>query len=358
MTTADILRIRLYNEQLVDHQFKEVAELVKHLGAVQSQDYAGAKWGLAQRLSNVSDADLDKAYDNGEILRTHALRPTWHFVHPEDILWILSLNAPGYKRIARYYYTQLGLDERVMKKSQEIIHDALHGAKALTRTELGEHLLKADIPGKGQALGHIMGEAEIDGVICSGPRQGKQFTYMLIEDRAPQAGKLEWDEALAELTKRYFTSHGPAQIKDFAWWAGLPMAEVRKGLDINKNNLVKATIDGSDYWFSEQTQVKSSLPKDVYLLPNYDEYAIAYKDRSAFYNSELGAISSARGNLIFNHMIFIEGKIVGMWKRTVQKKTVEIETLLHRELTTDETTRLHEAAERYGNFLGLNVTIK
>ncbi len=358
MTTEDILRHRLYNEQLVTHQFKTVAELVKYLGAVQSQDYAGAKWALAQRLSNISETELDRAYDNGEILRTHALRPTWHFVHPEDILWILSLNAPGFKRILKYYYTQLDLNEKVMKQSQEIMQEALHGGKALTRTEIGELLLRAKIPGKGQALGHIMGEAEIDGIICSGPRKGKQFTYMLISERAPQAKTLQWDEALKELTKRYFTSHGPAQMKDFAWWTGLPIAEVKKGLELNRDNLVKESIYGNDYWHSEKSKIEKTVPKNVYLLPNYDEYAIAYKDRSAFYDPANTETFDQRNNVIFGHMIFIEGKIVGMWRRTIQKKTVEIETLLYRKLTNDEGERLHKAAKDYGNFLSLDAIIK
>lgn len=358
MTTADILRLRLYNEQLVHPQFKTAAEVVKHLGAVQSQDYAGAKWALAQRLENTSEASLDEAYDNGEILRTHALRPTWHFVHPDDILWILSLNAPGYKRIAKYYYSQLGLTEKLMKQSQEIIHNALHGGKALTRTELGEFLLKANIPGTGQALGHVMGEAEIDGVVCSGPRRGKQFTYMLISERAPHAKQLNKQESLAELTKRYFTSHGPAQMKDFAWWTGLPVADVKEGLELNKSSLMKEIIDGKEYWFSDKVHYGKEMPKAAYLLPNYDEYAIAYKDREAFYDPAHGEISSSRGNLIFGHMIFIEGKIVGMWRRTLLKKHVEIETLVHRELSSDETHRLHKAAEQYGKFLGLDVIIK
>jgi hypothetical protein len=197
MTQQDILAIRLANQQLSQQTFITPHDLVQWFGAVQSQDYAAAKWVLGQRLSGFTDEMLNQVFDKGEILRTHALRPTWHFVTPEDILWIINLNATRVKPILRYYYRQLDLTDSVLGKAQDIITEALRGGNALTRTELGELLLQAKLPGKGQVLGHIMGEVELNGVVCSGPRRGKQFTYMLLQERAPKAKTLSKDESIA-----------------------------------------------------------------------------------------------------------------------------------------------------------------
>ena len=287
MTIDDILRIRLYNQQLVQPKFHSPDEVVSWLGAVQSQDYGGAKWALAQRLENTSEEAIETAYANGDIIRTHVMRPTWHFVSPNDLRWMLELTAPRIRRLMNYYDKQLGIDAAEHKKCNDVIEKTLAGEQ-LTREELSNALIANNIKAKGQRLGHIVMHAELDQLICSGPRRGKpavkrgspnlqtgrQFTYMLLEERVPKAKDLDEEEALAELTFRYFRSHGPAQVKDFVWWSGLTTEQAKRGLELNKTKLVSTTVEGITYWFDGNTYDGKTMPSTAYLLPNYDEYAI------------------------------------------------------------------------------------
>ena len=229
----DIPRFRLHNQFLSQTEFTEPGAVVAALGAVQSQDYAGGKWALAQRLKNATtDAAIDKAFNDGKILRTHILRPTWHFVAPEDIRWMLALSAPRVHTANGFMYRQQGLDGTIIKKSYNVLEEALQGGNSLTRSELGSAFEKAGIKAaEGIRLGYFIMSAELDAIICSGPRRGRQFTYALLEERAPKVRAWKREEALAELTRRYFATRGPATLHDFTWWSGLTMAEAKKGIE-------------------------------------------------------------------------------------------------------------------------------
>lgn len=229
---TDIATRRLHTQRLAGEPFASAVDAVAWLGAVQSQDYAGAKWALGQRTRGVTDADLDRLCDEGAILRTHVMRPTWHFVLPCDIRWLLGLTAPRVKARLAPYDRRLEIDAPLLKRSHAVIESALEGGSSLTRAELGAALERAGIPAAGQRLGHLVSYAELDAIVVSGPRRGRQVTYALLEERAPSARRLDRDEALAELTRRYFTGHGPAQVQDFAWWSGLTVADVRRGLEL------------------------------------------------------------------------------------------------------------------------------
>lgn len=185
------------------------------MGAVQSQDFAAAKWAIGLRLPESKDTEIERVFNDGEILRTHVLRPTWHFVAPEDIRWMLALTAPRVNQCISYYYRKLELDAAVFKKSNEIIIKALEGGSQLTRAKLMLKLEQAGILTNDLRSNHLMIRAELDAVVCSGARKGKQFTYALLEERVPPAKTLSRDEALAELSARYFTSHGAATLQDF-----------------------------------------------------------------------------------------------------------------------------------------------
>src|SRR5258707_10282859 len=215
MNLPDVLRQRLSNEHLSQPQFDQPVDMVAWLGAVQAQDYAAAKWALGMRLKDATDAALDQAFNDGGILRTHVMRPPWHFGAPADIRWLLALTAPRVKALMSYYGRQWGVDDALLKRSRAVLTKALQGGRQLTRSEIDQALQAAGIQGSALALGHFAMHAELDALICSGPRRGKQFTYMLLDERVPPAPKLTRDEALAALTQRYFTSHGPAQVPDF-----------------------------------------------------------------------------------------------------------------------------------------------
>jgi len=354
---ANIASRRLVSQHLVGERFGRVEDVVAYLGAVQSQDYAGAKWAIAQRMKDVSDEDIDKLFNDGAILRTHVMRPTWHFVMPEDIRWMLDLTADRVKKLMAYYNRKLDLNDKVFAKCNELIAQALQGGTYLTRTELAAALSKGGVEAKGQKLGHIVMQAELDAVICSGPRRGKQFTYALLEERAPHAKKLERPEALGELAKRYFVSHGPALAQDFAWWSGLTVADAVEGIKYAGSHLVSETTDNKTYWFSASASSPQKAPPSIHLLPNYDEYLISYKDYSPIFSDEMTGLEKPFGNALLAHIVVRNGRVIGGWRRTFQKDKVIIKVDIKVSLSKDEQQRLKDATENYGRFLDMSTTL-
>jgi hypothetical protein len=276
MTSSEIARQRLHNQRLSSAGLKKPGDLVKWMGAVQAQDYYGAKWALGQRIQAATDDDIEKAFAVGEILRTHVMRPTWHFVAPADIRWLLKLTAPRVNAASAYSFRKLELDDAVFRRSNKALASALQGGKHLTREALRTVLKRARIAGDDLLrFNHMLIRAELDGLICSGPRHGKQFTYALLDERVPQAKALSRDEALAELTQRYFASHGPATSSDFMWWSGLSAIDVKRGLEMARSHLVEEVIGGKIYWRPASTRGVTRAAGAAYLLPTFDEYLIA-----------------------------------------------------------------------------------
>ena len=289
------------------------------------------------------------------------MRPTWHFVTPADIRWMLELTGPRVNAFNAYKYRQLELDDALFKRSHAAIVKALQGGQQLTRAELREVLQRAGIattgitPGSEHRTSHILMRAELDGVICSGPRRGKQFTYMLLEERAPHAKTLARDEALAELTRRYFASHGPATMRDFAWWSGLTMADVKAGLAMTGSRLIHDVVDGQTYWFSSPMLTAREETITAHLLPVLDEYTVAYKDRSAILDTRYTKQIGSWNAILIDHAIAVNGQVVGTWRRTLKKDAVAVMFNPFTTLAVAEQRAVAGAAQRYGDFLSLPV---
>jgi Winged helix DNA-binding domain len=346
---------RLHNQKLVESDLRTPAEIVSWLGAVQSQDYAGAKWALGLRAPGLTEKDVDRAFDDGKILRTHILRPTWHFVAPADIRWMLALTGPRVLAGNRHYTRRNGLDEKVLARSRRVLERALGGGRFMTRTALGAVLARAGIEGGGQRLAYLMMDAELQQVICSGPRQGRQFTYALLEERAPRARALAGDEALAELAKRYFASHGPATVRDFVWWSGLTVKQAKTGLEALGRQAVSDAIDGVTYWSvpGPTPSVKKTRPAvpAVYLLPNYDELMNALRERGLFLDAS--GPPPARAFSRLPHQLAIDGVLRGAWRRTTAARGLTIAVRPFRPLSRMENAALARAVASYGRFSGL-----
>ncbi len=358
MNILDIAHQRLLNQHIAGTPFEKPADAVAWLGAVQAQDYAGAKWAIGQRVQGATDAAMDQAFANGTLLRTHVMRPTWHFVTPADIRWMLQLTAPRVNAVNASYYRRHALDDAVFLQSNAVLAKALQGGKQLTRAELASALQQAGIAtGDVLRLTFLMIRAELDGVICSGARRGKQFTYALLDERVPQTKTLERDEALAELTRRYFTSHGPATLQDFVWWSGLSTADTRAGLEMVTSHLVHEVVDGQTYWFSQQTLFAKDLSQTTYLLPNFDEYTVGYTDRSALFDVLRTGMVTPSANVALNHTIVMNGRIVGNWKRVLKKDAVVITPYAFSAFTDAEHQTFTTAAHHYGKFLDLPVIL-
>lgn len=360
MTNLDIAYQRLHNQNIASSLFEKPGDIVQWLGAVQAQDYAAAKWALGLRLQGVTSDDIEQAFTDGAILRTHLMRPTWHFVSPTDIRWLLALTAPRVNAATAYYYRKFELDETIFQCSNAVFVKGLQGGKQLIRPELVSVLQHAGIATDDLRLTHILFHAELDGVICSGARRGKQFTYALLDERVPQARLLDRDEALAELARRYFTSHGPATLPDFVWWSGLTVTDARSGLAMVKSQLMHEIIDEQTYWFAPSPSPAKDLSQTVYLLPNYDEYMVGYTDRSAVFDALQTDKLDSRGNILFNHTIVLAGQVVGTWKRTIKKGEVILTPSFFTALNTAETDAFAASVNRYGTFLGkpVNVSIE
>lgn len=314
MTNRELLQHRLLNQQIAGSVLRTPQELVQHFGAMQSQEYAQAKWAIGLRVPHLHEQDVEAAFNEGKILRTHVLRPTWHFVAPQDIRWILSVSAPRVQAFNAHMYRKTNLDTKLLNRCATIIESALSGGNFLTRNALNELLVKKKIVSDGVRLSLIMMYAELEAIICSGPRHGKQFTYALLEERVPSTKKLSQQEALAALALRYFSGRSPATIQDFAWWSGLTVKDCKTAAGLLPSSFKEKNIDGKTYIVAPAQEVE--VKKDsAFLLPDYDEYGISYKDRSAIFTND-GAGEKRGGNTIFNHMLVIDGKIAGTWKRT------------------------------------------
>jgi hypothetical protein len=357
MKNPDIATRRLHNQHLAGNPLASAEDVVEWLCAVQAQDYGGAKWAVAQRSAGLTDADLDRAFDAGGILRTHIMRPTWHFVAPADIRWMQALTHSRVDAASAYYYRQLELDDAVFARSNALLGAALEGGRHLTRPELGKVLQAGGIEADGVRLAYIVMRAELDALVCSGPRRGKQFTYALIDERVPGARTLERDEALAELTRRYFASHGPATVRDFVWWSGLTMAQAKAGLAMVQSCFTNEVVDGKTFWFAPSANPVKVREPAVHLLPNYDEHLIAFKDREPTIHASVRNRIDPTNSALQAHLITLNGVVVGGWRRTLEKKAVTIRTNLFVPLDQTENAALQSAAEDYGRFLELPVTL-
>ena len=356
----DIARRRLANQQLVAPALTAPADVVRTLGGVQAQDYAGAKWALAIRMrGGVGDPAIEQAMTDGSIIRTHVLSPTWHFVAPNDVRWMLALTAPRVNAAMAYYNRQLELDDATFRRSNKILTRALRDGRQLTRTELAAALRSGRVNVDGsQRLGHLMMRAELDGVVCSGARRGKQFTYALLEERVPPAPARDREEALLELTMRYFATRGPATPNDFAWWSGLTVGDATNGIQIAGAALERELIGDRAYWSVPRASTPPAAPSIAYLLPNYGEYFIGLKDRSAIGERMKASGPATTGDALMAHLVVIDGQLVGGWKRGIEKKTAIVDLTLLVPLRAAERRAIAAAADAYGAFLGLPVELR
>ena len=347
MTLTEIAKYRQINHQLTDTKIKSATEMLEWFGAVQGQEYAQTKWGLGLRLSQQTDNDIEKELNEGKILRTHLLRPTWHFVSAKDIHWLLNLTAPRVSQANAYMYRQLCLDDKVISRCNAILINTLQGGKNLKRDDINKEFEKHQIIAKGHRLSYIMMNAELEGIICSGVRQGNQFTYALLDERVPYNKMPEKEEALAELTSRYFKSRGPATIKDFATWSGLTITDCKKGIEMINTFLQKEVIDGQEYYFNTIPSLLRKPLKRIYLLPIYDEFIMGYKDRNAIMALKENA------SFLYDSMIVYDGQVIGTWKRSILKNSIDLEYDFFKHLNKNQNKGFDEAINHFSEFMNL-----
>jgi hypothetical protein len=353
MTLTELTRHRLHQQQLVKPQFDNPADVVEWLGAVQAQDFFGALWTIGQRMNKtVVESEVEKAVNDRTIVRTWPMRGTLHFVAPKDVRWMLKYLTPRVVSRMASHYRKNELDTKVFTKCRKLWTKALEGGKQLSRDEMYDVLERAKIPTANMRGLFIIGQLAREGFICWGSRKGKQQTFVLMDEWLPSFPMLKKDEALGELAVRYFTSHGPAVLEDFMWWAGLPKGEASAVLASVKSQLAEETINGKRYYFSSSAKSGKINPATTYLLPTYDEYGIAYKERDAII--DLADLKKMGGP--FFSGIMMNGKMIGAWRRTLKKDSVHIETQAFRPFTKAQKSAITAAAKRYSKFLGSKVS--
>lgn len=322
MKVKELIELRLANQGLTSAEFNTCADVVSHFGAMQSQDYPMAKWAVGMRMQNPSDAAIEESINAGEIIRTHILRPTWHFVHANDIRWMMELSAPNVKKATQYVDKQVGLTDSVFKKAWKVIETELNRDHNLTKEDLTERLAKKKINAESLLITQILIRAELEMRICNGERKGNKFTYALFDRRVPSSETISRKDALVKLASVYFKSRGPATAKDFAWWSGLSMTDAAFGISGLGSDLKSTSVDGLNYLYFENTQRQKK--KVTALLPPYDEYMVGYTEgRDIAFPVDID--KSFIGNGIFKPLVLFNNAIAGTWKKVKKEPFVEIE---------------------------------
>lgn len=376
-----MLAERLRNHRLTGPGLPGPVEVISWLGAVQAQDFAGALWALAQRIDAahaVTEDDLLAAFDAGAFVRTHILRPTWHVVAPADLRWMLALSAPRVQAACAGGYRRLGIEPRTRLRAEGVLQRALEGGRHLTRHQLADALRRARIATDGQRLVYLLMHAELEGLICSGPREGRHLAYALLDERVPRTPPLAREDALARLMTRYFTGHGPATPKDAAWWSGLTLRDVREGIALAGDALVRRVIEEREYWQgsggspgrpSASSRSGGGASSSVHLLPNFDEYTVAYRDRAALLHPSV-PVSSTTQSALLSQPVMVDGRSAGTWRR-IRSRVQGPETAMasgplghrdvaitvHSPLSPAHARAMARAADAYGRFLRRSVII-
>ena len=342
---------RLHHFGLTEPRFDDPAEVVRWLGAVQSQDYLPAKWSIAQRTAGRTNTEIEAAFNAGRILRTHVLRPTWHFVLPNDIRWLLQVTGPRVHMRNRGAYRTNELDAPTLVRAATVITDHLQGGNNATRRELGDALARHGISAEGSRLAHIVMWAELEALICSGPLRGSQQTYGLLDERAPGARALDDDEALAELTRRYFISHGPASAGDLQAWASLTLTQVRRGLDMVAAEFESIEFDGLTLWFDGNAPPRDVPVPPILLLQLYDEYIMGYRESRGVIDVERTGTAVPPGRPGLNGTVVVGTQAVGEWRRESRKETTVLRVRLPHEPDEVQRAALAREADRYAAFV-------
>lgn len=354
---SGIARLRAANQRITGQQFEKPADVVAWMGMVQAQDYRASLWAIGLRTKSATEAMIEKAIADRSIVRTWSARGTIHFVEAKDVRWMLDLLAPRAMAGTSRRLRQLELDETTIARCSKTLAGALQGGKQLTRKEIFQRLEDSHISSAGQRGIHIIERLAQQGLICFGPRNGNQKTFVLLPEWVPDARRMAREDALAELASRYFASHGPATLHDFAWWAGLTLAIAKASIEMAGSRLVQEVVEGRSYWLSPSTPTAGTPAAAACFLPAFDEFLLGYTDRIAVLEKRFARRANTGGGIIKPTIVF-NGRIEGTWKRTFKIGGVVV---FPNWFTKPDESRLHaitRAARQYARFLGLDFSLE
>lgn len=352
MNRTELLNIRLYNHLLLTHEIKEPHEIVSWMGAMQSQALDMAKWAIGTRLENKNVMDINGALSTGKIIRTHILRPTWHFVSAEDIHWMFDLSSPRLRPIYRSYAKASGTDESLIYRAVPMVEKILIGGKHLTKQEIGTELVEHDLHLDDRTLQLTISYAETEGILVNGRQKGNKQTFTLLEEWIPRQKTIDKEEALECLARKFFTSHGPATIHDFIWWSGLTTTQCRMVFEMIRADFICETINGRDFWMKNDTKTPPADENYALLLPPFDEFVVSYKNRTEIIeDNHYGKVMTKNG--IFSPTIILNGEIIGSWKKVAQKKSPRIELSFFEKSSKKKQDLFKSEIKRLENFYSI-----
>jgi hypothetical protein len=352
-TSAQFIRRRLLSQRLARTPDSSPASVVAWFGAVQAQDYLGGLWAIGQRCPGATQNDVELAITERSIVRTWPMRGTLHFVAADDARWMLELMASRViQQHAGRLHREFELDSPALSRCRKVLVKALTDRPVLMRQELYDELEGAGIPATGQRGGHILGRLAMEGLLCFGPRRGKQQTMVLLDEWLPEGRGLLREEALGELALRYFASHGPATVQDLSWWSGLTLGDCRSAIAMVSRQLIRESMAGAEYFWTEQENFSTTrLAGTAHLLPPFDEYLVGYRDRTAV----LDPRHAGKLQALLSPVIEVDGRIVGTWKRRVTRERILVGARSFR--GEDLPRNLGRALKEYGQFLGVPATL-
>jgi hypothetical protein len=361
MNAQQIARRRIRNSRLTGDRFAAPDEAVRWHLAMQAQEYGPATWSIGQRSKGIGHADVDRALIDGTIVRTHVLRPTWHFIGRDDVRWLLALSGPRVQQGNAGRYRQLGLDARTLTRAEKVIASALEGGNRLTRDELAAVLERKKLDREGQRMPYFLMHCELEALICSGGRKGKQQTYALLDERVPAGGpRYDREDAVVELIRRYLTSHGPATVKDLSWWSGLTMTDIRAALEGLGDEVGAEELDGLSFWsVSSERGLRPAAVRGAQLLQTYDELVVGYT-QSRFHGETVGELAREAWNdrTYPSGAFLLHGRVGGHWRRTIESKRILAAIHTYRDVTAADSRALEAEGRRFGRFFGLPVTLE
>lgn len=357
---SDVHRRRLATQRLTSAGLGSGSDVVRLLTCVQSQDAPLGAWSLGQRLrAGTTYADVLAEQSAGGWVRTHVLRPTWHFVAAEDLRWVQRATGSRVEQLLAGRHRQLGLDDATTGRSLEVLQEVLSGPTPATRLEVTAAFAARGLPHSGEQVAHQVIVAELRALVCSGPPRGTTHTYVLADETIPRApaDDLDVDDARRELTRRFVVGHGPASDRDLARWASLTLGQVRSALADLAAELDSTDVDGETLWFDPTSRPRTTRPTRAFLLQTFDEACLTYLStgfpRRAPEATRQRLLSEAGGGILV-----VDGEDCGVWKRKVQRDRVTVDLYPDLPLSADELEQAGAAATSLATFLALPLDLR
>lgn len=327
---------------------------VRHLLALQAQDLPGARWAIGVRTPGTTERDVAAVLDAGEIVRSWAQRGTLHIVPPEDLGWMLGLTAARMRRQYGGVLARLGIDDEVLARARRVAERAT-SAGPVPRRRLLELLDEGGVDTSEQRGTHTILQLATQRVIVHGPMEGAQPTFAAYDARVPAPAIEDRDEALAVYARRYLAGHGPATVRDLAWWSGLTLTDARRGLAAVQHEFAALESDGATYWHAPGLE---PAPRGVLALAGFDETLLGYQDRSAPLHPEHASSIVPGGNGMFLPTVVVDGEVVATWRRTAVRGRDEVAvTPLGTPLGQRDAVGLRRAVASWSAFTGREAVV-